>query len=88
MGVRSGFALAVVLAGVAAVTQAGSRTARTQVTVSMQVLAARDPASVLIRDLGGPAAQFTDQRFLPRAATSTEILSRHVVATYTTVHAW
>ena len=42
------------------------------------VAATLDPASVQLRDLGDPAAQITDQRFLPGAATPTEILARHV----------
>lgn len=42
------------------------------------VAATLDPASVQLRDLTDPAAQIADQRFLPAAATPTEILARHV----------
>lgn len=42
------------------------------------VAATLDPASVQLRDLSDPGTQITDQRFLPGAATPTEILARHV----------
>ncbi|HEY0988139.1 MAG TPA: hypothetical protein VGD80_13840 [Kofleriaceae bacterium] len=42
------------------------------------VAATLDPASVQLRDVTDPAAQVTEQRFLPGAATPTEILARHV----------
>jgi hypothetical protein len=42
------------------------------------VAATLEPASVQLRDVTEPAAQITDQRFLPGAATPTEILARHV----------
>ncbi|TMQ10655.1 MAG: hypothetical protein E6J91_25725 [Deltaproteobacteria bacterium] len=42
------------------------------------VAATLDPASVQLRDLTDPAAVMTAQRFLPSAATPTEILTRHI----------
>jgi len=42
------------------------------------VAATLDPASVQLRDLTDPAAEISDQRFAPAAATPTEILARHV----------
>jgi hypothetical protein len=42
------------------------------------VAATLDPASVQLRDLNDAAAQITEQRFLPGAATPTEILARHL----------
>lgn len=42
------------------------------------VAATLDPASVQLRDLTDTGAQVTEQRFLPGAATPTEILARHV----------
>ncbi|HSR97920.1 MAG TPA: DUF4139 domain-containing protein [Kofleriaceae bacterium] len=42
------------------------------------VAATLDPASVQLRDLSDAAAQVTEQRFLPGAATPTEILARHL----------
>jgi hypothetical protein len=42
------------------------------------VAATLDPASVQLRDLTEPGAVMTAQRFLPSAATPTEILVRHI----------
>jgi hypothetical protein len=42
------------------------------------VAATLDPASVQLRDLTDAGAQVTEQRFLPGAATPTEILARHL----------
>lgn len=42
------------------------------------VAATIDPASVQIRDLTEPGAAVTEQRFVPGAATPTELLARHV----------
>jgi hypothetical protein len=42
------------------------------------VAATIDPASVQLRDLTEPGAAITEQRFVPGAATPTELLARHV----------
>lgn len=42
------------------------------------VAATIDPASVQLRDLTEPTAAITEQRFVPGAATPTELLARHV----------
>lgn len=51
------------------------------------VAATLDPASVQLRDLTDAAAQVTEQRFLPGAATPTEILARHLGEPVTVVTA-
>ena len=42
------------------------------------IAATADPASIQLRDLTEPAIAITEQRFVPGAATPTEILARHI----------
>ena len=51
------------------------------------VAATVDPASVQLRDLTEPAVAITEQRFVPGAATPTELLARHVGEAITLVTA-